>query len=88
MAAELGVTHAAVSLARNEAMKLLHEGWLLHFDRDAGVLPLPDRNPRTKRSAYLAKLAEFTAHPPRSRSGSPPDPSQRTVSINRAVCSV
>ncbi|MGH1524833.1 sigma-70 family RNA polymerase sigma factor [Leifsonia sp. L25] len=63
VAAELGVTHAAVSLARNEAMKLLHEGWLLHFDRDAGVLPLPDRNPRTKRSAYLAKLAEFTAHP-------------------------
>jgi len=24
---------------------------------------MPDRNPRTKRSAYLAKLAEFTAHP-------------------------
>lgn len=62
VAAELGVTHAAVSLGRTEAMNLLHEGWLRHFDRDAGVLPLPDRNPKTKRSMYLAKLSEFTAH--------------------------
>ena len=63
VAAELGVTHAAVSLARTEAMRLLHEGWLRHFDSDGGVLPLPDRNPKTKRSTYLAKLAEFSARP-------------------------
>ena len=63
VAAELGVTHAAVSLARTEAMRLLHEGWLRHFDRDAGVLPMPDHNPKTKRSVYLAKLAEYSARP-------------------------
>ena len=59
VAEELGVTHAAVSLARTEAMRLLHEGWLRHFDRGTGVLPLPDRNPKTKRSLYLAKLGEY-----------------------------
>jgi RNA polymerase sigma factor for flagellar operon FliA len=62
VAEELGVTHAAVSLARTEAMRLLHEGWLHHFDRSAGVLPLPDRNPKTKRSLYLATLGEYAAH--------------------------
>lgn len=63
VAEELGVTHAAVSLARAEAMRLLHEGWLRHYDREAGVPPLPDLNPKTKRSTYLAKLAEYTARP-------------------------
>lgn len=56
VAEELGVTHAAVSLARAEALRLLHEGWVRHFDREAGVVPLPDRNPKTKRSRYLAAL--------------------------------
>lgn len=59
VAAELGVTHAAVSLSRTEAMRLLHEGWLRHFDGASEGLPEPDRNPATKRSAYLAKLAQF-----------------------------
>jgi RNA polymerase sigma factor for flagellar operon FliA len=61
VAAELGVTHAAVSLARSEAMRLLREGWLRNFDSDAGTLPEPDFNPTTKRSAYLAKLAQFAS---------------------------
>jgi RNA polymerase sigma factor FliA len=61
VAAELGVTHAAVSLARSEAMRLLREGWLRNFDQDYGVMPEPDINPTTKRSAYLAKLAQFAS---------------------------
>ncbi len=61
VAEELGVTHAAVSLARSEAMRLLHEGWLRNFDKEAGAMPEPDRNPATKRSVYLAKLAQFAA---------------------------
>lgn len=62
VAAELGVTHAAVSLARAEAMRLLHEGWLRSFDGVTEGLPEPDRNPATKRSAYLAKLSQFASH--------------------------
>lgn len=59
VAEELGVTHAAVSLARSEAMRMLHEAWLRHFDTAAaGPDGLPDQpKPGTKRDLYLTAIA-------------------------------
>jgi RNA polymerase sigma factor for flagellar operon FliA len=59
VAVELGVTHAAVSLARSEAMRMLNEAWLRHFDGTAASAEDLSVQPKagTKRDAYLAAVA-------------------------------
>ena len=60
VADELGITHVSVSQARNEAVRLLRDGWTLHFDNESGhdVSPVKEK---TIRGRYLRKLGEYTS---------------------------
>jgi RNA polymerase sigma factor for flagellar operon FliA len=60
VADELGITHVSVSQARNEAVRLLRDGWTLHFDNESGhdVTPVKEK---TIRGRYLRKLGEYTS---------------------------
>ncbi len=61
VAEELGVTHAAVSYLRNEAVNYLREAMILHFDSDAGT---PDEKPSAvKRAAYLDAFGSSLSTP-------------------------
>ncbi len=59
VADELGITHVSVSQARNEAVRLLRDGWTLHFDNESGheVTPVKEK---TIRGRYLRTLGEYT----------------------------
>jgi RNA polymerase sigma factor FliA len=61
IAEELGVSHAAVSLTRSEAIRLLHDGWIKHFDNSAGEVLELETKPATKRATYLSKLALYAS---------------------------
>ncbi|AAT88580.1 hypothetical protein ATY41_09770 [Leifsonia xyli subsp. xyli] len=58
VAAELGITHAAVSMTKSEAVRMLHEGWVRHFDAAAGQAPSAKMTP--KRTMYLNRLADMS----------------------------
>ncbi|GGK90471.1 RNA polymerase sigma factor for flagellar operon FliA [Curtobacterium luteum] len=61
VAAELGITHSAVSQQRSEAMRLLRDGLATHYG-DGGATPEPaSRTTAARRSAYLAKVAANAA---------------------------
>jgi RNA polymerase sigma factor FliA len=62
VAAELGITHSAVSQQRSEAMRLLRDGLATHYaDRDDAVVEPASRTTAARRSAYLAKVAANAA---------------------------
>jgi RNA polymerase sigma factor for flagellar operon FliA len=60
VADELGITHVSVSQARNEAVRLLRDGWTLHFDSESGhdVTPVKEK---TIRGRYLRTLGEYAS---------------------------
>ncbi len=61
VAAELGITHSAVSQQRSEAMRLLRDGLAAHYG-DGGSTPEPaSRTTAARRSAYLARVATNAA---------------------------
>lgn len=63
VADELGITHVSVSQARNEAVRLLRDGWTLHFDTESGhdVSPVKEK---TIRGRYLRTLGEYATAGP------------------------
>ncbi|WIE80922.1 sigma-70 family RNA polymerase sigma factor [Curtobacterium sp. MCSS17_016] len=63
VADELGITHVSVSQARNEAVRLLRDGWTLHFDNESGHDVTPVKA-KTIRGRYLSKLGEYTSTGP------------------------
>ncbi|MBE7163292.1 MAG: sigma-70 family RNA polymerase sigma factor, partial [Williamsia herbipolensis] len=61
VAAELGITHSAVSQQRSEAMRLLRDGLAAHYaDGDAPFEPA-SKTTAARRSAYLARVAANAA---------------------------
>lgn len=60
VAAELGITHSAVSQQRSEAMRLLHDGLAAHYGDGTTVEPA-SRTTAARRSAYLARVATNAA---------------------------
>ncbi|TFC52115.1 sigma-70 family RNA polymerase sigma factor [Cryobacterium sp. TmT2-59] len=59
IAADLGITHSAVSQQRAEAIRLLRDGLGTHYSDDAEVEYVPEsRIAPARRSAYLARLAD------------------------------
>ena len=59
IAAELGITHSAVSQQRAEAIRLLRDGMGTHYADDAEAEYVPEsRIAPARRSAYLARLAD------------------------------
>jgi len=73
VAAELGLTHSAVSQMRSEALRLLKDGIATHYG-DEGATPAEpsSRIAPARRSAYLAALADFGTS--RLRVGAEPAP--------------
>jgi len=62
IAADLGITHSAVSQMRAEAIRLLRDGLGTHYSDDAEVVYQPEsRIAPARRSAYLARLADVAA---------------------------
>jgi RNA polymerase sigma factor for flagellar operon FliA len=60
LAEELGMTHSAVSQQRSEAIRLLRDGLRTHYG-DGGADPeLESRIAPARRSAYLARMVEYT----------------------------
>lgn len=60
VAAELGITHSAVSQQRSEAMRLLRDGLTTHYGDGTTVEPA-SRTTAARRSAYLARVATNAA---------------------------
>jgi RNA polymerase sigma factor for flagellar operon FliA len=59
IAAELGITHSAVSQQRAEAIRLLRDGMGTHYADDSEAEYVPEsRIAPARRSAYLARLAD------------------------------
>jgi len=89
IAAELGITHSAVSQQRAEAIRLLRDGLGTHYADDAEVKYVPEsRIAPARRSAYLARLADqamlglATASGVAYASGSTDSGSREVFSIN------
>ncbi len=62
IAAELGITHSAVSQLRSEAMRLLKDGLQTHYADEGQEEHIPEsRIAPARRSAYLSALADFGA---------------------------
>ncbi|MBG6213744.1 RNA polymerase sigma factor for flagellar operon FliA [Cryobacterium sp. CAN_C2] len=60
IAADLGITHSAVSQTRAEAIRLLRDGLSTHYSDDAEAAHEPEsRIAPARRSAYLARLADL-----------------------------
>lgn len=60
VAAELGLTHSAVSQMRSEALRLLKDGMATHYGEEGAAPVEPSsRIAPARRSAYLAALADF-----------------------------
>jgi RNA polymerase sigma factor FliA len=57
VAEELGITHSAVSQQRSEAVRLMREGLVEHYETDAPTEPTAKLS-AARRSAYLARLAQ------------------------------
>jgi RNA polymerase sigma factor for flagellar operon FliA len=61
VAAELGITHSAVSQQRAEAIRLLRDGMAAHYP-DEAIRTVPEsRISPARHSAYLASMAALTA---------------------------
>ncbi|TDE94741.1 sigma-70 family RNA polymerase sigma factor [Occultella glacieicola] len=61
IAAELGISHAAVSQQRAEAVRLLRDGLATHYRDDDGDAPDPtSRVAPSRRRAFLTELAALT----------------------------
>jgi len=59
IAADLGITHSAVSQQRAEAIRLLRDGLGTHYADDAEATYLPESTiAPARRSAYLSRLAD------------------------------
>jgi RNA polymerase sigma factor for flagellar operon FliA len=59
IAADLGITHSAVSQQRTEAIKLLRDGLGTHYADDAEATYVPESTiAPARRSAYLSRLAD------------------------------
>lgn len=61
VAAELGITHSAVSQQRSEAMRLLRDGLTAHYGDDGVAVEPTSRTTAARRSAYLARVAANAA---------------------------
>ncbi|SDR00632.1 RNA polymerase sigma factor for flagellar operon FliA [Curtobacterium sp. UNCCL20] len=61
VAAELGITHSAVSQQRSEAMRLLRDGLAAHYGDEETVVEPASRTTAARRSAYLARVAANAA---------------------------
>ncbi|WP_193509564.1 sigma-70 family RNA polymerase sigma factor [Cryobacterium sp. BB736] len=61
VAAELGITHSAVSQQRTEAIRLLRDGLRTHYADGPGEVELESRIAVSSRSAYLGRLADRAA---------------------------
>jgi len=71
IAAELGLTHSAVSQMRSEAMRLLRDGISTHYADDDAPVESSSRIAPARRSAYLASLADFGTSRLRSAGDAP-----------------
>ena len=61
LAEELGATHSAISQQRSEAMRLMRDGIGTHFaDDDTAPAEIHSRVAPSRRTAYLARLAEYS----------------------------
>lgn len=60
LAAELGITHSAVSQQRSEAMRMLHDGMVTHYDGEP-ERAVQSRVSAARRASYLSRVAEYTA---------------------------
>lgn len=59
IAADLGITHSAVSQQRSEAIRLLRDGLGTHYADDAEIGYLPESTVApARRSAYLSRMAD------------------------------
>ena len=58
VAAELGVTHGAVSQQRSEAVQLLREGLSAHYDLPGADTTESPKVTPTRRNAYLTSIAD------------------------------
>ncbi|WEO78964.1 sigma-70 family RNA polymerase sigma factor [Cryobacterium sp. SO2] len=59
IAADLGITHSAVSQQRAEAIRLLRDGLGTHYPDDADTVHVPESTiAPARRSAYLSRLAD------------------------------
>lgn len=58
IAAELGITHSAVSQQRSEAIRLMRDGLGAHYSDDGAERAPESRLAASSRSAYLARVAE------------------------------
>lgn len=72
IAAELGLTHSAVSQMRSEALRLLKDGIATHYGETDEAPEPSSRIAPARRSAYLAALADFGTS--RLRAGLTPAP--------------
>jgi RNA polymerase sigma factor for flagellar operon FliA len=61
VAAELGITHSAVSQQRSEAMRLLRDGLAAHYGDDGVTVEPASKTTAARRSAYLARVAANAA---------------------------
>ncbi|MBT2501005.1 sigma-70 family RNA polymerase sigma factor [Curtobacterium sp. ISL-83] len=61
VAAELGITHSAVSQQRSEAMRLLRDGLAAHYGDGGAAAEPASRTTTARRSAYLARVASNAA---------------------------
>jgi RNA polymerase sigma factor for flagellar operon FliA len=61
VAAELGITHSAVSQQRSEAMRLLRDGLAAHYGDEGVAVEPASRTTAARRSAYLARVAANAA---------------------------
>lgn len=68
IALELGITHSAVSQQRSEALRLLREGFRVHYDQDTIGDFAGSRSSATARRSYLSRFAAtIDAAYPRAR---------------------
>jgi RNA polymerase sigma factor FliA len=58
IAAELGITHSAVSQQRSEAIRLMREGMATHYADEGDPEIIEAKTSQARRSAYLARLAQ------------------------------
>ena len=61
LAAELGMTHSAISQQRAEAIRLLRDGLSTHYSDPGPPVPVASRISPARRNAYLSSVAEWTA---------------------------
>lgn len=58
IALELGITHSAVSQQRSEALRLMREGFHVHYDRASVRVDADSRSSETARRGYISRFAD------------------------------